>query len=111
MLRTQAIPQLGGLVELLAADAVQALVVLQVQITARRAGLPEPLHPGQVARIAAGADEVVERQRERLAQRGERGGVAVDELPRAAPPHPPGPPLPPQVLLRARLEPKLLADH
>src|SRR5258708_21416642 len=85
MLRTQAIPQLGGLVELLAADAVQALVVLQVQITARRAGLPEPLHPGQVARIAAGADEVVERQRERLAQRGERRGVAVDALAGADP--------------------------
>src|SRR5262249_17823391 len=61
-----AAPQFGRLVELLAADAVQALVVLQVQVAARRARAPEPFHSGPVSRIAAGADEVVERQRERL---------------------------------------------
>ena len=53
---------------------------LQVQVTAVRAGPPQPLDPGPVPRVAAGADEVIEGQRERLAQRGERRGVAADQL-------------------------------
>src|SRR5260370_4141039 len=111
MLRTQAIPQLGRLVELLAADAVEALVVVQVQSTAGRAGLPEALHPGQVAQIAAGADEVVERQRERLAQRGERGGVAVDELAGADPLRPRGEHVLQRVVVGAGLEPNLITGQ
>ncbi len=77
--RAAAAWQVGGPVELLAADAVPPLVVPQVEVPAGRAGTPEPLHAGPVPRVAAGADEVVERQGKRLAQRGERGGVAVDQ--------------------------------
>jgi hypothetical protein len=74
-----AVVELGRGVELLAADAVQAFVPLAVQVTGRGRRAPEPLHAGAVARVAAGADEVVEAERERAAQGGERGGVAVDE--------------------------------
>src|SRR6266508_4331770 len=65
-------------VELLAADAVQPLVVLAVEVAGGGARPPQPLDPGAVARVAAGADEVVERQRQRPAQRPERLGGAVD---------------------------------
>jgi len=83
MVRAQAVHELGRPVELLAANAVLTLVPLQVEVTARGAGLPEPFDPGPVTRIAAGADEIIERQRQRLAQRGERGRVAVDQGSRA----------------------------
>src|SRR5712664_355230 len=79
VLGAQAARQLGRLVELLAAHAVQARVVLLVQIAAGRAGPPEPFHARPVPGVAAGADEVVKRQRERLAQRGKGRRVAVDE--------------------------------
>ena len=72
--------QLGRLVELLAAHAVQALVVLPVEIAASRASPPESLHSGPVPRIAAGADEIVERQRKRLAQPLEGRRVPADKL-------------------------------
>src|SRR5208282_2800789 len=55
--RAPAARQVGRPVELLAAHAVPALVVLQVQIAAGRAGLPQLLPPGPVPRLVAGADE------------------------------------------------------
>ena len=73
--------ELGVGVELLAADAVQALVGLAVQVTAGLAGPPEPLDARPVPRVAAGPDEVVEAERQVLAQPGERAGVAVDQRP------------------------------
>lgn len=73
------VDQFGLGVELLAADAVQAFVVLAVQVSRRRAPAPQPFDADAVARVAAGADEVVERQRERAPQGGERLGVAVDQ--------------------------------
>jgi len=74
-----AVAQLGRTVELLTAGAVQAGVLLPVQV--RRAGPPERLDAGPVPGVAAGADEVVHAQRQRTAERTERLGVAVDELP------------------------------
>ena len=72
--------QLRRRVELLAADAVQALVVPAVQVAAGRAGPPQAFHARPVPRVAAGADDVVDRQAQRPGQAGERGGVRVDEL-------------------------------
>src|SRR6185312_5392925 len=46
-----------GRVEPFAADAVEALVVLAVQVALLGAALPEFLHACAVARVAAGADE------------------------------------------------------
>src|SRR4029453_10624978 len=66
-------------VELLAADAVQPLVLLAVEVAGSGRRQPEALDAGAVAGVPAGADEVVETERERPAQGGERGGVAVDQ--------------------------------
>ena len=77
------VEQFGGRVELLAAGAVQALVPLPAQV--RRTGPPEPFHAGPVPGVATGADNVVDAQRQRVAQRHERLGVAVDELPHLGP--------------------------
>ena len=77
------VAQLGRTVELLAAGAVQAGVLLPVQVSG--AGPPERLDAGPVPRIAAGADEVVHAQRQGAAERTERPGVAVDELPHPEP--------------------------
>lgn len=63
VLGTAAVHKVLGGVELLAADAVAPFVVHAVQVTRGGAPLPQPLYPGAVTGIAAGADEVVERQR------------------------------------------------
>lgn len=68
-----------GTVELLAAGAVQPLVTPAVEVAGGGALPPQPCHPSSVARVDAGADEVVERQRQRVAQCGEPGGVVVHE--------------------------------
>jgi hypothetical protein len=47
-------------VKLLAADAVQALVMPAVQVAAGGAGLPQPLNTRPVPRVAARADQVVD---------------------------------------------------
>jgi hypothetical protein len=64
VLGTTAVSELGRGVELLAADAVQALVVLAVKIVFT--GAPEAFHAGAVPRVTAGADHVVWGQREWL---------------------------------------------
>ncbi len=83
MLAQRLVDQFGRLIELFAADTVEAFVVLAVQVVG--AGVPEPLHAGAVSGIAAGADEVVERQRQWTRQRLEGGRVGVDELLRRHP--------------------------
>ena len=83
VLGAPAVAQFGRRVELLAAGAVQALVFLPVQVAG--AGLPEPLDAGPVPGVPAGADEVVDGQRQGVAERQERLGVAVDEFPHADP--------------------------
>ena len=83
VLGAAAVAQFGRGVELLAAGAVQAGVPPPVQVTG--AGPPERLDAGPVPGVAAGADEVVDGQRQRAAERQERLGVAVDELPHPDP--------------------------
>ena len=80
MLRTAAVDQLGLRVEPLAPDAVRALVPAAVEVAVRRRRAPQPLDTGPVTGVAAGADEVVEGDAERVAQRFERGRVRVDEV-------------------------------
>src|SRR5580692_2150511 len=79
VLGAAALPEFGRGVELLAARAVQAGVPPPVQVAG--AGPPERLDAGPVPGVAAGADEVVDGQRQRAAECRERLGVAVDELP------------------------------
>jgi hypothetical protein len=78
-----AVVQFGRGVELLAPHAVQAAVVAPVQVAAGLAPAPQPLHARPVPRVGAGADEIVEAERQLPAQRGERTGVAVHQLPGA----------------------------
>src|SRR6185312_1965083 len=59
--RAEAIYQLILAVEQLAADAVQPTIVALVDVAVARARLPQLVDAGHVARIGAGADEVVER--------------------------------------------------
>ena len=80
MLGAAPVVQLRLGVELLAPDAVQARVVPAVQVAARGAGPPQPLDPSRVPGVAAGADQVVYGQVQRLRQAGERGRVGVHEL-------------------------------
>ncbi len=80
MLRTEAVDQFIFGVELLAADAVQALVGARVDVAVAVARLPELGDALQVARLDAGADEVVEREVQRLAQGAVVRGVALDQL-------------------------------
>ena len=51
-----------------------------VQVAAGGAGPPEALNSRPVPRVAAGADQVVDRRFSGSARPGERGGVGVDEL-------------------------------
>ena len=71
VLGAAAVDQLVGAEERLAAGAVAALVVALVEVAGGRAGAPQPLDAGAVAGVDAGADEVVVRELERLAERGE----------------------------------------
>jgi hypothetical protein len=80
VLGTSPVDQIVGGVELLAAHAVQAFVVLAIQIAGRVATLPEPLDADAMPRIAAGPDEVVERQLQRPSQVSERSRVAIDKV-------------------------------
>ena len=80
VLGAQAVVELGGRVELLAAGTVPPLVVPQVEVATVRALPPQALHPGPVPGIGAGRDEVVERQRQRPAQPAEPGRIVADEL-------------------------------
>ena len=81
MLGAPAVTEFGGPVELLAARAVQAVVPLTVQIAGVGAGQPETSDARPVAGVAAGADDVVDGQRQRVAEGQECIAVAVDELP------------------------------
>src|SRR5262249_4110369 len=58
-------------VELLASDAVEALVPRPVEVAGGRAGAPEPRHGRLMARIGAGAEEVVKCQLKGDVQVGE----------------------------------------
>ncbi len=83
VLGTQALGRkLGGRVELLAADAVQAAIRLAVDIVVRRAGLPQLLRPSGVARVGARADELVVRQVQQRLQALEHRRVPLDKFPR-----------------------------
>src|SRR5207247_3334784 len=77
--RALAVCELVLCVEALAADAVEAPVGALVDVPGPLACLPELPHALGVAGLAAGADEVVEGERQRPAQRREGGGVAVDQ--------------------------------
>ena len=79
VLGAAAVDELVPAEERLAARAVAALVVALVQVAGGRAGVPQPLDAGAMARVDAGADEGVVRQLERLAQGLEAGGARVDE--------------------------------
>jgi hypothetical protein len=68
VLRAEAVVQVAGHDERLAAGAVEARVVPLVQIASRGARRPEPLDAGAMPRIGARPDEVVVRQ---LQERGE----------------------------------------
>ena len=80
MIRAAAVAQFVWRVELFAADAVEPLVMLAVQIARLGASPPEPLHPRPVPGITARVDHIVNRQPERLAQRHERRSVPVNEF-------------------------------
>src|SRR5690349_12950527 len=84
MLWTQALRrQFVGRVELLAAHTVEATIGLLVDVSVGRAGFPELLRAFRMARVGAGADELVERQIEQRAQALESRGVAVHQFARA----------------------------
>jgi hypothetical protein len=70
VLRAQRVGEFAGGEERLAASAVQPLVVALVEIFAIGACAPQALDARAVARVAARADEVVDRQLERFAKRG-----------------------------------------
>jgi len=110
VLRTAPGCQFRRRVELLAADAVQALVVPAVQVAARGAGTPEALDSGSVPRVAAGADEVVDAEAERLGQAEEGGGVGVDELLHSDSRRLRGKHVLERVVVGPRLEPDLLVE-
>jgi hypothetical protein len=55
VLHARAVVELGGAVELFGARAVQARVILGVEVSGRLAGPPEGTHAGGVAGVAAGA--------------------------------------------------------
>ena len=80
MLRAQPVHELAGREERLAAGAVEPLVVALVDVARRGARAPEALDARPVPRIDARADEVVVRERERVAQRGEPLRLRVHEL-------------------------------
>lgn len=98
-----------GRVELLAADAVEALVVPAVQVGG--AGPPEPFDAGPVPGVGAGTDEVIKGERERSRQPGELGGVAVDEIPYGDPLGLGGPHVLERVVVGARLKPDLVTEQ
>src|SRR5258708_24296493 len=110
VVRALAIGQLVLRVELLAADAVQTFVSSAVQVAAGLAGPPQPLDAGPVPRVAAGANEVVEAERQVLAQPGESAGVAVDQLPGADSFGVAGEDVLQRVVVGAALQPDLVAD-
>jgi len=67
VLGTEASDELARIEERLAPFAVEPLVVAFVEVAARGARPPETLHPGTVARIDAGANEVIVGELERFA--------------------------------------------
>jgi len=72
--------ELVRLIELLAADAVEALVHAAVKIARGLTCAPQPVDGRPVAGICAGAYEVVECELEGALQVGEAGGVAPHKL-------------------------------
>lgn len=83
VLRAHAVDEFICGVELFAARAVQAFVAASVEVALGDAGLPQPLDAAGMAGVAAGTDEVIERQRQRRTQCGETVRVCVHKLPDA----------------------------
>ncbi len=81
MLGAAAAHEVGGVVELLAPQAVRTGVIALVQIATIAAGPPQPFDAGSMPGISTGADEVVERDPERVAEGGELVSVSIDERP------------------------------
>ena len=72
--RAPAILQFIRGIELLAAQAVEATIGAAVDVASAVAGAPQLRDAGSVAVLATGADEVVRRQGQGSAQRGESEG-------------------------------------
>ena len=75
MFRTSTGEQFGGLVELLAAVAVETGVAAAIEVATGGGLLPQPLHAGGMTVVAAGPQEIVERQRQHRRQFGEASRV------------------------------------
>ncbi len=78
--RAALVDQLLRLVEALALDAVEPLVMTGVDVAVGGDHLPQLLRAGRVARVGAGPDEIVSREMQRTAQRLEPRRVAIDEI-------------------------------
>jgi hypothetical protein len=80
-----------------------------VQVATGGAGPPQALDSRPVPRVAARADQVIDRQAQRLRQARERGSTRVDELLHANPGGFRGEHVLERVLVGPGLEPDLLA--
>src|SRR5437660_1584673 len=80
MLRATSTDKLVFRVELFAAHAVQTFVFLQVEISCLSTSPPQPIYADQVAWIATGLYEVVEREIQRCSQPSESFGHSLDVI-------------------------------